>query len=175
MVPGSTLIRLSPDTIIKPFDCADVDLNDFFLNESKHYLSELLAVTYIIENDTDTIAFFSVLNDKISAEDVDSKRKWKRFFQDKMPNQKRYHSYPAVKIGRLGVSNAYKSQGVGTEILDYIKGLFINNNKTGCRYITVDAYRESLAFYEKNDFIYLTINDMGSDTRLMYFDLILIS
>lgn len=175
MISGSSLIRLSPETIIKPFDCEDADLNDFFLNESKHYLTELLAVTYIIENDKDTIAFFSVLNDKISAEDVDSKRIWKRIFQNKMPNRKHYHSYPAVKIGRLGVSSAYKGQRIGREILDFIKGSFINKNKTGCRYITVDAYRESLVFYEKNDFIYMTTNDEGSDTRLMYFDLILIS
>jgi len=76
-----------------------------------------------------------------------------------------------VTLGRLGVSNAVKGTGIGTMILDYIKELFITNNRTGCRYITVDAYGASLSFYEKNGFTYLTTKDKGSDTRLMYFDL----
>ena len=80
-------------------------------------------------------------------------------------------SYPAVKIGRLGVSADYKGQGYGNAILDYIKIFFLSNNKTGCKYITVDAYRQSLPFYEKNSFEYLTEKDKDKDTRLMYFDL----
>jgi GNAT superfamily N-acetyltransferase len=76
-----------------------------------------------------------------------------------------------MKIGRLGVSNNFKGQGIGTIILDYIKELFITNNRTGCRFITVDAYGASLTFYERNGFGYLTSKDKGMDTRLMYFDL----
>lgn len=89
-----------------------------------------------------------------------------------MPQGKRFSSYPAMKIGRLGVSVDYKGQGWGTIIIDYLKELFISNNRTGCRYITVDAYRESLGFYERNEFSFLTTKDVDSDTRLMYFDLI---
>jgi len=76
-----------------------------------------------------------------------------------------------MKIGRLGISNDYKKMGYGTAILDYLKILFISNNRTGCKYITADAYNDSLAFYEKNQFAYLTESDIGKDTRLMYFDL----
>lgn len=132
MLAGATLIRLSDEIQIKPFDCEDSDLNDFLLNDSKNYLRELLAVTYIIENDKDSIAFFSILNDKITVVDTDSNRKWRRFIQEKMPAGKRYSSYPAIKIGRLGVSKEYKGLRVGTEILDYLKGLFISKNRTGC-------------------------------------------
>jgi hypothetical protein len=108
MFPDTSLIKLSLDTVIKPFDCVDSDLNDFFLNDSKHYLKELLALTYIIENDTDTIVFFSLLNDKITVEDAESKRSWKRLFHSNMPGGKKYNSYPAVKIGRLVVSKNIK-------------------------------------------------------------------
>ena len=38
-------------------------------------------------------------------------------------------------------------------------------------FITVDAYRTSLDFYEKNSFRYLTTKDIDDDTRAMYFDL----
>lgn len=166
---GSTLIRLTSDYQFKPFDCGDTDLNDFFLNDSKSYLQKLLAVTYVLETETEVIAFFSVLNDKITVADVDSGNQWKKLFR--IPTGKIFRSYPAMKIGRLGVSNSFKGFGIGTIILDYIKELFITNNRTGCRYITVDAYRASLTFYEKNGFQYLTDKDKNSDTRLMYFDL----
>ena len=76
-----------------------------------------------------------------------------------------------MKIGRLGVSKEFKGNGVGRFILDYLKILFVTNNRTGCRCLTVDAYDQSLVFYEKNDFNYLTYKDKGKDTRLMYYDL----
>lgn len=128
-----------------------------------------MAVTYVLENEHFIIAFFSLLNDKITVEDVDSRNQWKKWF--KKPTGKDFSSHPAMKLGRLGVSNGFKGIGIGTIILGYIKELFITNNRTGCRYITVDAYGASLTFYEKNGFRYLTTKDKDSDTRLMYFDL----
>lgn len=166
---GSSLIRLTPDYQFKPFNCGDADLNDFLLNDSKSYAVKLLAVTYILETEAEIIAFFSLLNDKITVQDTDSGSQWKKLFIRK--TGKSFRSHPAMKIGRLGVSNNYKGQGIGTIILDYIKELFITNNRTGCRFITVDAYGASLGFYEKNGFNYLTKTDEGKDTRLMYFDL----
>jgi len=48
---------------------------------------------------------------------------------------------------------------------------FIIDNKTGCRFITVDAYRNAIPFYEKNGFLPLQVKDEGEHTRLMFFDL----
>lgn len=61
---GARLVRLHTAHIIKPFDCGDSDLNDFILNDSINILNELLAVTYLIENKENTIAFYSVLNNR---------------------------------------------------------------------------------------------------------------
>ena len=171
MVVGAKLIRLSLDSTIKPFDCGDSDLNEFLAKDSKKFIENLLAVTYIIEDTENTIAFFSLLNDKISILDTETKNQWRKLVKDKLPYGKRYNSYPAMKIGRLGVSILHKNQGWGTDILNYLKDLFVTNNRTGCRFITVDAYRDSLNFYEKNGFKYLTLSDKNSDTRLMFFDL----
>lgn len=45
---------MEPDTIIKPFDCGDADLNDFLFDDAKNYLEAMLAVTYLLEDkDTD--------------------------------------------------------------------------------------------------------------------------
>jgi len=165
------LIRLTPEQEIKPFDCGDCDLNDFLFQDAKNYFNELYAVTYLLENKNNTVAFFSVLNDKISFEDTKkSKSSWE-LFKNTIAGEKSLSSYPAMKIGRLGVSKEFKMQGIGTYILDYLKILFITNNRTGCRCITVDAYNKSLEFYKKNEFKYLTYKDEKKDTRLMYFDL----
>ena len=167
------LVRLKTDSNLSPFDCSDDDLNDFFLNDSISHLEQLLSVTYAIENEEEnrTIAFFSLLNDKISVEDLESGNQFKKLFKAKFPARKKFKSYPAIKIGRLGVCKDHQNEGIGTTILDYIKELFISNNRTGCRFVTVDAYKESLKFYERNGFIYITKSDNNLDTRLMYCDL----
>ena len=89
----------------------------------------------------------------------------------KVSNHKRLKSYPAVKIGRLGTQKSLAGQGIGREILDYVKLLFAIGNKTGCRFLTVDAHRDALGFYLKCGFQYFTATDETDDTRLMYFDL----
>ena len=48
---------------------------------------------------------------------------------------------------------------------------FLQNNKTGCRFVTVDAYLAAITFYEKNHFYPLQPNDDDTHTRLLYFDL----
>ena len=166
------LIRLTPEHEFKPFDCNDQDLNEFFLNDSKDFLSSLIAVTYILESDRSTVAFFSLFNDSISAENFASNRKWRLFRERSVSPSKRFKSYPAVKIGRLAVSHEYKGNDIGTAVLDYIKEWFVDNNRTGCKFVTVDAYDQSLVFYEKNGFKYFTDEDLNQDTRAMYFDLL---
>jgi len=173
MTENFFLVRLSPEHIIKPFRCDDNDLNDFFHNDALPHAIQLLAVTYILESDSETIAFFSLLNDKISISDMPSKTMWKKLISKAMPERKKYRSYPAVKLGRLGVNDSYAGKGYGTMILDFIKELFVYKNRTGCRFITVDAYNDVnvLKFYQKNDFKFLTTKDEKEQTRLMYYDL----
>ena len=169
--PDCSIIRLSAGNVIKPFDCGDVDLNDFLHKDSINSTNELLTVTYLLENSNETLAFFSLLNDKIRQEDVENMTVWNKWRKKIFTNEKRFLNYPAMKIGRLGVSSQYQNQKIGKAILDYLKILFITNNRTGCRFITVDAYSRSVKFYLQNGFLFLTSKDENSDTRLMYFDL----
>jgi hypothetical protein len=164
------LVRLTSETEIKPFDCGNSDLNDFLFEDSKPFLYELLAVTYLYEYGDKTVCFFSVSNDKISHDEAFSKQTW-NVFRSMFPDGKRIRGYPAVKVGRLGVDKEYKAMKFGTGLLDAIKISFLNSNKTGCRFITVDAYNEITNFYEKNGFRFLTETDAEKKTRLMYFDL----
>lgn len=165
------LIRLNQALPSCTFDCSDADLNEYIAKDAHVYTTELLAVTTLIVHKGDLVAFYSVSNDKISKVDGFSNREYDRFREAKLDGI-RPTSFPAVKIGRLAVSNSYKGHHIGTELLDYIKGHFLDNNKTGCRFITVDAYVNSIGFYEKNDFVFLSQSDKDdTHTRLMFFDL----
>lgn len=163
--------RLDFDSEIKPFDCGDSDLNEFFQKDTLNYLKQLLAVTYVFEDKHQTVAFFSVLNDRISGED--SEKNIFRKIMEKIPHKKHFMSYPAVKVGRFGVDQNYHNQRIGTEVMDFVKAFFTLKNKTGCRFITIDAYNypRTINFYKKNGFDFLTSHDEKEDTRSMYFDL----
>jgi len=167
------LTRLRLDHHLLQFDCGDEDLNEFFHQDSKLYQRDLLSVTYVMEKDGKTILFFSVSNDKISMSDVKDNSIWNRFRRkQKFPQKKRLSSYPAAKIGRLGIHKDYQSQNLGQYLLDFIKLFFVENNKTGCRFITVDAYNKEkvIRFYRKNGFDFL-VEDIDAPTRLMVYDL----
>ena len=147
------LIRLTPEYNIKPFDCEDADLNGFLLEtdhtipNARHHAIELLAVTYLIEDlDSDeTIAYFSLLNDKIER-DITDTTEWNRLSRQ-LPNIKRRSS------------------------LSLLKEWFTHDNKTGCRYITVDALRTAQGFYEKCGFKILVTPEENDETVLMCYDL----
>jgi len=132
-----------------------------------------LAVSYALkskENPQNVVAFFSLSNDKISIADFENRTKYNRFSR-RFTNRKRLIGYPAVKIVRLGVSNSMKGKSVGSFIIGFIKTYFINDNKAGCRFLTVDAYADAIPFYLKNGFVPLNDDDIKDKTRLLYFDL----
>lgn len=156
------VLRLTQDYIFRDFDCGNKDLNDFLLNDSKNYMDRRLAVTYIIESDDDIVGYFSVSNDKLTVREVDksSWRRIKRFFG----HAKHRSDYPAVKVGRLAVNKKYQRYEIGSDILNFIKSLFVYENRTGCVFVTVDALREALPFYFKNSFRCLDLKQLDLDT-----------
>ena len=165
--------KLDTSEKIESFDCGDTDLNDFILNESFLYREALLAVSYVLENKVNqrSVAYFSLANDRISLSDFENKTEFNRFRKHRFVNEKRLKSYPAAKICRLGVDLSVKGQSIGSFLLNFIKSYFIIENKTGCRFLTVDAYAAAVPFYMKNGFVPLNDEDVDSATRLFYFDL----
>jgi len=93
------------------------------------------------------------------------------FRKKRFVNEKRLKSYPAVKICRLAIDISAKGQSLGTFILDFIKSYFVIDNKTGCRFITVDAYNDAVPFYLKNRFLPLSSEGDTDTTKLLFFDL----
>ena len=165
--------KLSADEQVKSFNCGDADLNDFILNEAAPYRKAMLAVTYVFEDKVtkQAAAFFSLANDKVSLSDFENKTEFNRFRKNRFVNEKRLRSYPAVKLCRFGVDESLKGQSIGTILLRFIKSYFVIDNKTGCRFITMDAYANAIPFYVRNGFVPLNDDDKDEPTRLLYFDL----
>lgn len=172
-----------------PFCCGDKDLDEFFSTDAFYYDSELLGKTYAwinVKEPTSILGLVTLANDSVKAQTFVSSARNR--IQRSIVNAKRGLNYPAVLIGRLGVSTEYRGYGynIGSQILDFIKGWFRSKeNKTGCRFLVVDAYNNerTLRFYEKNGFKYLykteseereflDLNpDEPMETRFMFFDL----
>lgn len=165
--------KLSASEHVVSFNCGDADLNDFLLNEAGVYRKALLAVTYVFEDkETKQVAaFFSLANDKVSLSDFENETEFNRFRKKRFVNEKRLRSYPAAKLCRLGVDESMKGLSIGSTLLRFIKSYFVVDNKTGCRFLTVDAYADAVPFYLKNGFVPLNEDDKDDDTRLLYFDL----
>lgn len=104
------------------------------------------------------LGLVTLANDSVKARFIANSARTR--LQCSITNAKRGMSYPAVLIGRLGVAAEFQGKGfnVGSQILDFIKGWFgTKDNKTGCRFIVVDAYNnyQTIHFYEKNGFKFL--------------------
>lgn len=164
------VIPLTPDYEIRGFDCGDSDLNDFLLNDAKFFYEKRIANTFILEDEGKVVAYFCLLNDKVSHLEITNSR-WKKI-KDSFPENKRFRSYPSIKIGRFAVSSDYKGQNIGSRLMDLIKDFLLNEqSRSAFRFITVDAYLSAIPFYEKNGFKLLSQKEEGDQTRLMFFDI----
>lgn len=172
------LVLLTDSHKIKSFDCEDEDLNEFLFEKAKDFKKQFLATTFLIESESRTVAYYSVFHDSLNVEEEDfaSKSTFKKFLKNLVSHPKRHlKSFPALKIGRLGIDKEFKNQGIGRKIVsNIINEAFDLNNRQGCKLITVDAYNQSIDFYRKIGFEFLTSNDEGEDTRQMYFNLSLL-
>ena len=161
---------LTEELAALPFVCGDTegdkDLEDFFHNEATLYAKARLGKTYcFIDNsgeETQIVAFFTVSNDSVKTTFIPKSSTNK--VQRKIPGQKHLRTYPAVLLGRLGVNQQFQGKDffIGQQVINYLKTWFIEeDNKTGCRFLVVDAYNKErvLSFYERNKFKFLYVDE----------------
>lgn len=182
------MIQLSDEVIsnCETFNCGNADLDDFFLNDAKKYAEELMGKTYCWITECKPhkiVALFTLANDSIKTTFLG--RSTKNRINRPIDNQKRGRSYPATLIGRIGINKEFQGMNVGSQLIRFIKDWFrAEDNKTGCRFLVVDAYNNNrtLNFYSRNGFkflhkteeeekLYYHITDNTVSTRLMYLDL----
>ena len=153
------------------FDCGDDDLNEYFAEDAidarLHMTCETFSLTH---RDAPTVVgLVSVCNDVVEVKHLRSFLQ----FRDTPETKLQYKEWPAVKIARLAIRSEIQGKNVGSHLMNLLKTLFVVDNRTGCRIMTVDAYNKPrvLNFYQRNEFSFLTEKDTTKHTRAMWFDL----
>ncbi len=158
-------VNIEEYSLIDWFDCGKQDLNEFFNEEALQHNEELLAKTYCFEKENKPTGLISLSNDSLRL----TQRKRKKL----IGFETTFQSFPAVKIARLGIQKDFQRLGIGSKLLNCCKILFLKENRTGCRLLTVDAYNDekTVNFYLKNNFKFLHDKDKNDETRIMFCDL----
>lgn len=181
------------------FSCGKEDMDEFFCKDYCDYAFYMMGKSYCFrlkEDMSKIVCAFTLSNDSIRINDLPRSRR--DYMKSITHHEKALRRYPGLLIGRLAVAEEFANKGVGSEVLSFIKHMFVDpENKTGCRFLIVDAVnsKEVLSFYEKNGFHYLFTTEkqeelytfpakndedkkkrqlipVDLDTRLMYFDLL---
>lgn len=148
---------------LKKFKCEDSDFNQFIYRKARKHQDSLIAKTYLLYYDDEIAGFFT-----LSCASIIATTSIKLEYQ----NGKKYNDYPAVRIGRLAVSESFSKKGFASHMLDQIKAkLAFGDNVIAGRYLIVDSKCDKVKLYEDNGFSLYTDEDEKDKTRLMYFDL----
>lgn len=131
--------KLTVNHDLNDFSCGNDDLDEFLKKDALPQQEKNLNVTYLAMRRKEILGFISISADNIRCRDISKKVK------------SIYPNYPAVKIGRFGVSEKYKGQGLGSDMLQTIQKLILKMSKElGISYITLDAYCSARKFLFKS-------------------------
>jgi len=148
------LVVLSEEQVISGFDCGNMDLNDFFNHDALEYKRQMLSQTcFFRHKSSDTVVCaYSFSASSIKTSDLPGSRRKK--VREYVPREKSLKSYPGILIGRLGVATKFSGEGVGSQLLGFIKDFCLFNFPDFVRFLLVDAYNEPavIGFYQKNQF-----------------------
>ena len=150
-------LELTQENPITDFSCGDADLNDFFNHCSLLFQHERLGQTYYhcLKETRKIVCAFSLSADSLKTALLPGSRIKK--VKELIPREKALQSYPALLIGRLGVSLEFSGQGIGSQLLEYIKFYCNGQFPNLVRFLVVDAYNNNsvLSYYQKNGFSFV--------------------
>ncbi|WP_048127910.1 GNAT family N-acetyltransferase [Methanosarcina sp. WH1] len=144
IVPDSELhtTTLNKNHNLSSFSCLSQELNDFLKNDALNDQKNMISRTSLCFWKDELVGFFTLIADTIEAKAV----------IDGIEHYE-YRKYPGVKIARLAVDTRFKRRGIGTYLLLAAIGKTLSVcENIGCRYILVDSKKNSIGFYQKNEF-----------------------
>lgn len=192
LIEDCKLIRVDSELLdhCQPFSCGADDLDEFLQKDALLYEKGLMGKTYcwlLNDDDSKIVGYVTLANAGIQTTHMHNNPK--RHLNKNIPHDKQGRTYPAVLIGRVAVAQEFQGSEfrVGSQIMDFVKDWFVaDDNKTGCRYILVDAVNNThtLAYYNRNGFkplfpreedeitFYRIKENEILKTRMYYFDLL---
>lgn len=133
------------------FDCQREAQNRFLYDRAWQDQRERLTTTYLYYTFGVLAAYGTVCTDSLV---LGTREK---------PRSARYRYIGALKIAQLGVNRAHQGQGLGqTVVADMIRLAYRVSERAGCRYVTLDAERDLLSWYEYQGFV---INKVAQKAR----------
>jgi GNAT superfamily N-acetyltransferase len=144
IIPDAELhtVLLNKYHILSSFSCLSHELNDFLKNDALNDQNNLISRTSLCFWNSELVGFYTLIADTIEAKTVTDGLEYYE-----------YRKYPGVKIARLAVDSRFERRGIGTYLLLAAIGKTLSVCESiGCRYILVDSKKNSLGFYQKNEF-----------------------
>jgi GNAT superfamily N-acetyltransferase len=130
------------------FTCGDDDLDDFLRTEALRIQELNVVRTFLGVYEGEVVGFASILTDAVVLETKERKG-LALAFRD-------HPVVPALKIARLGVDSKAreKYRGLGEALVSFaVAKVLAVGVHVGCRLLTVDAYPQSVEFYERPGFV----------------------
>jgi len=133
---------------VAAFSCGDADLDAFLREDAARLDGHHVARTSLARYDGALVGYITLLCDAIVLETRE--RKSLSLHHGDHP------VIPALKVARLGVSEAFRAthRGAGEALMRFAAATASELDElAGCRLLTLDAYAQSLAFYERLGFV----------------------
>jgi GNAT superfamily N-acetyltransferase len=133
--------------LVATFSSGDGDLDDFLRTDALRLQHHHVARTYLALLDAGLIGYMTLLADAVVLETKERKRL--------ALSTTDHPSVPALKIARLAVAGDFRAarRGAGTALVAVAYAIALDlADRVGCRLLTVDAYADSVAFYERLGF-----------------------
>jgi GNAT superfamily N-acetyltransferase len=146
--------QLTPEDVglLAEFSCGgdegERDLNEFLRDDALRFQERNIVRVYLAFYDGTLQGYIALLADSVRLK-TKERRKIELLRDDPI-------NVPALKVGRLAVCKAFRSQvrGLGAALLQFAYISAVNMAEAvGCRFLTVDAYPTALGFYETHDFV----------------------
>lgn len=156
-------------------DSSYTPLKIFLIKNAYDFHQYEIAKTYVLVDQnpktTRVWAYLTLMNSEIDLSGIEPNN-------NRRPQEThatlRYTSFPSVKIARFAVDKNMQGQGIGKQLLlwciNYTKLNIMPN--VGCRFLAVDAKKQSINFYKRCGFNLLKPeSDQLGEHPLMFYDL----
>ncbi len=147
-------IPLSRGYRIEDFSCEIEEYSAYLKENALEYHNARISKAHLLVNkqNGDIVAYMVLITDSIRLSEKEK--------EDANISHIPFGAFPALKIGKLAVHEAYKKQykGIGSLMIEISRGVVNDINEAGvaCKYITIDADVEHNPtvdlFYKKNGF-----------------------
>jgi len=145
------------ESLVKEFLCSDA--------QEAHDSHEVRTRLYFDENQN-MVGFFSLYNDLVHLTEEAQLLLVNRFSW-KFPNQGNITHFPAIKLHYLGVDKRWRGRGIGDHLIQEVIDIaYEAREHSGCKFISVEALPNSVEFYLKEGFKYVSLKE-GLHTMIL--------